>query len=215
VGTFILVFGGTGAIVIDELSGGKITNVGIGISFGLAVMAAVYATGHLSGAHINPAVTLGFVIGSHFPRKHVPFYWASQVAGAVIASLTLRGLFGTVAHLGATVPNGGSWQSYGLETVLTFILMFVIMAVATDTRAVGAAAAPAIGGTVGLEAVFAGPVSGASMNPARSLGPALIGWTWEDHWVYWAGPVTGAIIASLLYGWLREKGMRDPTDLKA
>ena len=202
-GTFILVFAGTGAIMIDDLSGGRVTSLGLGVTFGLAVMVAVYATGHLSGGHINPVVTLGFAFSRHFPWKQVPIYWASQALGGVVASLALRGLFGTVADMGATIPSGGAWQSYGLETVLTFMLMFVIMAVATDNRAISMAAAPAIGGTVGLEAIFAGPISGASMNPVRSLGPALVGWTWTSHWVYWAGPATGAVIGAFLYRWLR------------
>ncbi len=214
-GTFVLVFAGTGAIMIDDISGGRVTSLGMGLTFGLAVMVAVYATGHLSGGHINPAVTLGFAFSRHFTWRRVSIYWISQTLGGVVASLALRGLFGTVADMGATVPSGGAWQSYGLETVLTFILMFVIMAVATDNRAIGMAAAPAIGGTVGLEAIFAGPISGASMNPARSLGPALVGWTWTSHWVYWAGPATGALIGAFLYRWLRGKeiaGRVSPTE---
>jgi glycerol uptake facilitator-like aquaporin len=134
----------------------------------------------------------------------VPRYWTAQLAGAVTASLVLRALFGDVAGLGATLPLGAAGQSFGLEIVLTLILMVVITSVATDTRAVGQAAAIAIGGTIGLEALFAGPISGASMNPARSLAPAIVAWTWRDQWLYVAGPAIGAVIGVLLYNWIRN-----------
>ncbi len=212
IGTFSLVFAGTGAIIIDDLSGGQVTHVGIGLTFGLIVAAMVYATGHISGAHINPAVTLGFCLTRHFPWKDLPVYWVAQLGGASIASLSLRALFGNVADMGATLPSGATVQSFGLEIVLTFILMFVIMAVATDVRAVGPMAALAIGGTVGLDSVFAGRISGASMNPARSFGPALVGSVWTDHWVYWAAPIIGAVIASLLYAWLRGRDYIRPEE---
>jgi MIP family channel proteins len=185
--------------VIDATTNGAVTHVGVALTFGLIIMVMIYAVGHISGAHFNPAVTLGFAVGRHFPWPLVPRYWAAQLVGGLAASLLLRALFGPVAHLGATLPAGSAMQSFALETVLTAILMFVITSVATDTRAVGQAAAIAIGGTIGLEALFAGPISGASMNPARSLAPAIVSWTWNDQWLYVAGPALGAVIGVLAY----------------
>ncbi|MFL5761438.1 MAG: MIP family channel protein [Thermomicrobiales bacterium] len=203
VGTFALVFAGTGAVVIDAETGGAIGHVGIGLTFGLVIMVMIYAVGHISGAHFNPAVTLGFAVGRHFPWTDVPRYWAAQLIGGVTASLLLRGMFGTTANLGATMPVGSARRSFLLEAVLTFLLMFVITSVATDVRAVGQAAAIAIGGTIGLEALFAGPISGASMNPARSLAPALVSWTWTDQWLYVLGPMIGASVGVLAYRFVR------------
>ena len=209
-GTFGLVFAGCGAIMIDTLTHGQITHVGVGLVFGMIITVMIYAFGHISGAHFNPVVTLAFVLARHFPlRRHIG-YWIAQLVGALIAAGCLRLLFGSVAHLGTTLPagSGDAWQAFGLETLLTFFLMIVIMAMATDTRAVGQAAALAIGATVGLEALFAGPISGASMNPARSLAPALMSWTWSAQWVYILGPMLGAVAGAYVYQWLREASHR-------
>lgn len=210
VGTFGLVFAGCGAIVIDAVSGGAITHVGVALTFGLIITTMIYATGHISGAHFNPAVTLAFAATRHFPLALVPTYLAAQFGGALAASLVLRLLFGDVAHLGATLPAGGAGQSLALEAVLTFFLMFVIISVATDTRAVGQAAALAIGGTVGLEAMFAGPICGASMNPARSLAPALVSGTWTSQWLYVVGPIAGALLGAFVYQYIRAESPRPP-----
>ena len=205
VGTFGLVFAGTGAIIINAESGGVIGHVGIGLSFGLIIMVMIYATGHISGAHFNPAVTIAFAAARHFPLSNVPVYISGQLIGAILASSLLRGMFGNTANLGATLPAGSDRQSFLLEIVLTFFLMFVIISVATDVRAVGQAAAIAIGGTVGLEAIFAGPISGASMNPARSLAPALISNTWDSQWLYIIGPIAGAVIGAFVYQYIRHQ----------
>jgi MIP family channel proteins len=192
--------------MIDTLSGGQITHVGVGLVFGLIITVMIYAFGHISGAHFNPAVTLAFVLVRHFPVRRLIGYWIAQLLWATLASGCLRLLLGNVAHLGATLPEGlgGAWQSFVLEALLTFFLMIVIMAMATDTRAVGQAAALAIGATVALEALFAGPICGASMNPARSLGPALLSGTWTAQWVYLIAPCLGAVFGALLYRWMRE-----------
>jgi len=203
VGTFGLVFSGCGAIITNTVTGGTVTHVGVGLTFGLIIATMIYATGHISGAHFNPAVTLAFAATRHFPLALVPAYLAAQFGGAIAASITLRLLFGDVAYLGTTLPAGGAGQSLVLEVVLTFFLMFVIISVATDTRAVGQAAALAIGGTVGLEALFAGPISGASMNPARSLAPALVSGMWTAQWLYIVGPIVGALLGAFAYQFIR------------
>jgi len=208
VATFTLVFAGCGAIVIDATSRGQITHVGVAVSFGLVIAAMIYATGHISGAHLNPSVTLAFALARHFPFRRVPLYWLAQLAGAAAGALLLRALFGDVGHVGATLPTGGDGQSLILEIVMTFFLMFVIMAVATDDRAVGQAAAIAIGGTVLLDAMFGGPISGASMNPARSFGPALASNTWSHYWIYVVGPIVGAILGASFYELVRGEKPR-------
>ena len=198
--TFALVFAGCGAIVVNSERGGSIGESGIAAAFGLVVMAMIYATGHLSGAHINPAVTIAFASTKHFPVRDAIAYIPAQLAGAVLAALTLRIAWeGTPADLGATVPSVGVGAGLLYEGVMTAFLMFVVMAVATDTRAIGAAAALAIGGTVALDSLLGGGVTGASMNPARSFGPALVAAEWDDFWIYVVGPVAGALAGAVLY----------------
>jgi aquaporin NIP len=203
IGTFALVFAGCGAIMVDAKTG-ALGHVGVAISFGLVIMVMIYAVGHISGAHFNPAVTLAFAVSRHFPWPRVPPYLAAQLAGATVAALALRGSLGTIAHVGATLPGGSDGQAFLWEAVLTFFLVFVIMAVATDTRAVGEAAAIAIGATVGLDAMFGGPITGASMNPARSLGPAIASADFTSIWVYLTAPAFGAVAAAVTYQLLRE-----------
>ena len=201
---FALVFAGCGAIIADARYDGALGAVGVSLVFGLIIMVMIYATGHLSGAHINPAVTLAFTLTRHFRGRDAVAYIAAQVAGATAGALALHAVWtDDPAGLGATVPSVGAGSAFVYELILTAFLMFVIIAVATDTRAVGAAAAIAIGGTVGLDALFGGPVTGASMNPARSLGPALVSGTWTDFWVYLAGPIAGAALGALAYQLIR------------
>ena len=202
VGAFALVTAGCGAIMVNAQTN-SLTHVGVALTFGLIIMVMISATGHLSGAHFNPAVTTAFAITRHFPLRELPAYVGGQLVGATLGALTLRGILGTAANLGTTLPAGSPWQSFGLELLLTAVLMFVIISVATDTRAVGQLAALAIGGTVALEALWGGPISGASMNPARSLGPALVAGVWRDQWVYVVAPLIGAALGGALYQLLR------------
>lgn len=203
IGTYALVTAGCGAIIVDTLSG-NLTHVGVALTFGGIVMVMIAATGHLSGAHFNPAVTLAFALTRHFPGRDVPAYMVGQVSGAVLGALTLQALFGTVAQLGATLPIGNVWQAFGLEVLLSAVLMFVIIAVATDTRAEGQHAALAIGGTVALAALWGGTISGASMNPARSLAPAFVAGIWQHQWIYAIAPFMGAALGAFLYEFLRR-----------
>lgn len=208
-GTYVLVTAGCGAIIVESLTG-NLTHLGVAGAFGLVIMVLVAATGHISGAHLNPAVTLTFALTRHFPWRELPVYAAAQFLGALGGALTLRVIFGPVANLGATLPTGDAIQSFGLEILLTAALMFVIIAVATDTRAQGQLAAIMIGATVGVNALWAGPISGASMNPARSLGPALIAGVGTDQWVYLVAPVIGAAVGGFIYQQIREQDSSSP-----
>ena len=200
IAAFTLVFAGCGAIIADDRYDGALGAVGVSLAFGLVIMVMVYATGHLSGAQINPAVTIAFALTRHFHARDAAVYIGAQLAGATAAALVLLGVWtDKPANLGATVPSVAAGSAVLYEAVLTAFLMFVIMAVATDTRAVGAGAAIAIGGVIGLDALFGGPVTGASMNPARSFGPALVSGEWRDFWVYVVGPVVGAGVGALAY----------------
>jgi len=204
IGVFALVFAGCGAIVAEAEHPGALGAIGVAFVFGLIVMAMVYATGHLSGAHLNPAVTLAFALTRHFPRAETIAYLLAQVAGALVAAALLAAVWPSQpADLGTTLPTVGVGSAFVYEVVLTAFLMFVIMAVATDTRAVGAGAAIAIGGTVGLDALFGGPITGASMNPARSLGPALVSGEMHDLWIYLTAPLLGAALGALAYQLVR------------
>lgn len=194
-GTFALVFAGTGAIVINQASNGSVTHVGIALTFGLVVLAMIYTLGEVSGAHLNPAVTLAFCSAGRMPWGEAPPYIASQCAGAFAASGLLRMLFPENATLGATLPAGTALQSFVLEVVLTAILMFVVLNVSTGAKEKGITAGIAVGAVIALEALFAGPVCGASMNPARSLAPAVVSGHLEHLWVYLLAPVLGAQLA--------------------
>ncbi len=195
IGTFCLVFAGTGAIVVNNVSGGIVTHVGIALTFGLVVMAMIDAIGEISGAHLNPAVSIAFTLSGRFPPRDLPGYILAQVAGACAASVLLRFLFPMDETLGATLPAGSPLQSLVLEIVLTFILMLVILAVSSGAKERGLTAGVTVGAVVCLEALFAGPISGASMNPARSLAPALVSGHAQSLWVYLTAPILGAAFA--------------------
>ncbi len=194
-GTFALVFAGTGAIVINAASHGAITHPGIALTFGLIVLAMIYSFGDTSGAHFNPAVTVGFAVARRFSWRSVPGYVCAQLAGAFAASGLLRFLFPADSTLGTTLPAGPDMQSFVLEAVLTFLLMLVILSVSTGAKEKGITAGIAIGSVIALEAMFAGPICGASMNPARSIAPAVMSGHLQHLWIYIAGPVLGALLA--------------------
>jgi aquaporin NIP len=194
-GTFALVFAGTGAIVINQVSEGSVTHPGIALTFGLIVLAMIYTFGDVSGAHFNPAVTTAFAVSRRLPWREVPGFIIAQVSGAFVASGLLLALFPGNATLGATLPKGSAAQSLVLEIVLTFLLMLVILNVSTGSKEKGITAGIAIGSVIALEAMFAGPISGASMNPARSLSPAAVSGHFEHLWVYLVGPTLGALLA--------------------
>jgi aquaporin Z len=208
-GTFCLVFAGTGAIIVNEVTGGAVTHVGVALTFGLVVMVMIHALGQVSGAHLNPAVSVGLAMAGRFQWRSIPGYVLAQVAGALAASWLLSVLFPGSVALGATLPAGSDWQAFVLEVVLAFMLMLVILSVtSTGSRVRADIAAMAVGGVVGLEAMFAGPISGASMNPARSLGPAVVSGHFESLWVYMAAPLVGVGLAVL--AWAAMRGGEGP-----
>ncbi len=194
-GTFALVFAGTGAIVINQVTGGTIGHIGIALVFGLIVLSMIYTFGDVSGAHLNPAVTIGFAVAGRFPWSSTPGYIAAQLGGAFLASATLKFLFPENPTLGATLPRGSVSQSFILEVILTIILMLVILSVSTGSKEKGITAGIAIGAMVGLEAMFAGPICGASMNPARSLAPAIVSGNFQHLWLYPFATILGACLA--------------------
>jgi aquaporin NIP len=205
-GTFCLVFAGTGAIVIDTVSGGAVSHVGVALTFGLIVLAMIYTIGDISGAHINPAVTIGFFAARRLEAGTVVPYVVSQCAGAFAASVALRFLFPQSATLGATLPAGSAVQSFVLEMILTALLMFVVLSVSTGSREKGITAGIAVGAVIALEALFAGPICGASMNPARSLAPAVVSGNTRVVWIYLVAPVLGALLAVPACVCVRERG---------
>jgi len=203
IGTFALVFCGTGAIIVNQQTGGIIGHAGIAATFGLIVTAMIYTFGSVSGAHFNPAVTIAFSVAKLFRWKEVPAYIAAQLAGAFLASLLLKVLFPANDTLGATLPAGSQMQSFILEVVLTFFLMLVILFTSQGSKEVGVMAGIAIGATVALEAMFAGPICGASMNPARSLAPAVVSGQVQALWLYTTAPIIGAALATTVWRGIR------------
>lgn len=198
-GTFCLVFAGTGAIVVDDVTGGGVSHIGVGLTFGLVVLAMIQSLGDVSGCHINPAMTIGFWAAGRFAGRSVLPYVASQCGGAVAASLVLRAMFPDADGLGVTTPADGPLQSFWLELLLTLMLMVVVLSVSVGSRERGLLAGITIGGVIALEAIFAGPICGASMNPARSIAPALVSGRFDDLWIYCAGPLGGALLGVLVW----------------
>lgn len=204
-GTFALTLVAAGGPVIDAASGISVGLPALVVAPALLVMAMIYSLGPLSGAHFNPAVTLAFTLRQNFPWRRLPGYWLAQLLGAVLAALLLRGLFGPVGHLGATLPHHGSLAPLTMEALLTFLLITVILATATGHRSIGHNAALAVAATIALDGLFAAPISGASMNPARSFGPAVVGGYLDTYWIYVAGPGAGSLLAVGM-AWLLRGG---------
>lgn len=204
-GTFALVFAGTGAIVINDVTSGAVTHVGIALTFGLIVLSMIYALGDVSGCHLNPAVTVGFFAAGRFDSRQVLPYVLSQCLGAILASVLLRAMFPAQASLGATLPAGSDMQSFLLEFVLTLILMFVILSVSSGSQEKGLMAGVAVGAVIALEALFAGPICGASMNPARSLAPAVVSGKLDHLWIYLTAPVLGACVSVPVFRFVQDK----------
>lgn len=205
IGTFALVFCGTGAVVINEVTNGGVGHLGIALTFGLIVVGMIYSIGEISGSHINPAVTIAFWMLGKFEAKQVLPYILAQLLGALLASLTLKGLFPEAHTMGETLPFGTAMQSFYLEFILTFILMFVILQVSTSSKETSVFSGFVIGGIVALEAAFAGPICGASMNPARSIAPALVNQNLNHLWLYIVAPILGALLAVFLFKYFTKK----------
>ena len=206
IGTYFLVLIGPGAAMVDAYSHGAIGHAGIALAFAFVVLAMIFALGHISGAHINPAVTLTFWSLGRFRGRDVPAYVAAQCTGAVAASFTMVTIVGPTGRFGATVPAVSVGGAFAVEWLLSFVLMLVIMAVSTDERVTPGFGGMAVGLTVGFCAMAGGPLTGASMNPARSLGPAVAGGLWTTHWIYWVAPVTAMLVAGRVYEYLRPAG---------
>ncbi len=202
-GTFALVFAGCGAIVVNDAFPGSLGHLGVSLVFGLVVMAMIYSVGNISGAHLNPAVTLGFLFAGRFDRRMAPGYIASQLLGAFIAAAMLKCLFPQSANLGATLPGLGIMQAFFVELILSFLLMFVILNVSTGHMEKGIMAGVAVGGTIAFEALLGGPISGASMNPARSLAPAILSGQISSLWIYIAAPLLGTCLAHPTCRWIQ------------
>jgi len=205
IGTFALVFCGTGAIIIDQQTGGAVTHVGVAITFGLIVSSMIYSLGDVSGAHLNPAVSIAFTLAKRFEVKELPYYMLAQLSGAILASGILRLLFSQSQNLGATIPSGTDLQSFVLEFILTFFLMLVILQVSSGSKEKGMFAGVAIGSVVLLEAMFAGPICGASMNPARSIAPALVSGHLGSLWVYIFAPMAGASASTFVWKYFQKE----------
>lgn len=203
-GTFALIFCGTGAVIVNNISGGSLGHLGVSITFGLLVMSLIYSFGAISGAHFNPAVSIAFALAKRFPKERLLGYISAQIIGATLASLALKLLFPGQASLGATLPSGTHIQSFILEVILTFFLMLVIFQVATGSKEQGMFAGVAIGGMVTMAALFAGPICGASMNPARTIGPGLVSGQMEGLWIYMTAPVVGAALATLTWKYFKD-----------
>lgn len=198
IGTYFLVTAGCGAIIVNTLTE-ALSHIGVALTFGLIITVMIATTGHISGAHFNPVVTISLALIRRFSWQEVPPYISAQLFGAILGASTLRLLFGSTANLGITLPQGNPIQSLGVEILLTAVLMFVITSVATDSNSAKLLAPLAIGATVTLDALWGGPISGASMNPARSFGPALVAGIWSYQWIYWSGPMIGAILGAFIF----------------
>eukprot|EP00271_Cylindrocystis_brebissonii_P022550 TRINITY_DN8722_c0_g1_i3.p1 TRINITY_DN8722_c0_g1~~TRINITY_DN8722_c0_g1_i3.p1 ORF type:complete len:270 (+),score=23.12 TRINITY_DN8722_c0_g1_i3:359-1168(+) len=211
IGLFVVVFAGCGSIMVNDLRGGPLGLTGIASAFGGVFVAMIYAVGHISGAHFNPAVTIAFGAFGHFPKRHVPLYVVTQCLAALAASKMLNIILGDYATMGVTLPSGSEGQAFGMEIFVSAFLMFVVTSVATDSKAVGTLAGVAIGGTILFEVLLAGPISGASMNPARSLGPCIVSGNYTSIWIYMVGPILGALVGIFCYEVIRVS--RDPDEV--